>query len=228
MSATVRVSRDRARSKDRRLPYAVSVDGAPLAELRRGETKDLAVSSGVHEVTVSVDFERSRAWRVTVGGGDVIAFRCRSGGSRYNGHLDLFLEDPGDTRAALVPGDSAGRDMAKRQRVVTRDGQVLNVWAHRSGYLRSLDPDTSGGGGDEFLVMLAYYVFVLPVLGVVRWARHRFLFRRGWSVGVVAERRFLWAKKVRHERFSSEADARTRAAALIVELESSICAPPMG
>lgn len=219
-TATIRVRRDRARSKDRRLPYVVSVDGYGVAEVRRGETKQVPVAPGVHRVAVSIDFEHSQAWQVSLAGGDVVAFVCRSRGSRSDGHLDLFLENPRDGRAVAVPSiDSAERDMANRQRVVTRDGRVLAVWAHRSGYLRSLDPGSTSSTGDEFVVELAYYIFVLPVLAGLRRVRHRLLFKRGWSVGVVRKRRFLWPKKVRLERFAGEAEARARAAALLAELE---------
>ncbi len=100
--------------------------------------------------------------------------------------------------------------MATKQRVLTRDGQVLSVWAHRSGYLRSVDPGSGSTDAGAFLLELAIYVLVLPLLAVVRWVRHRLLFKRGWSVGVVRERRFLWPKKVRLERFRTEAEARAR------------------
>lgn len=52
--------------------------------------------------------------------------------------------------------------------------------------LRSLDPETGSGDADAALIELAYYVLVLPVLSVVRWVRHRLIFKRGRSVGVCA------------------------------------------
>ena len=217
--ATIRVKRDRTRSNDRRRPYRVLVDGLEAGELRRGETKDFAVESGAHGVRVSIEFEHSEEWRVTVGDGDLVAFVCRSRAKMSDGHVDLFLADPSDRRAQLEPlTDLSDVDVATTQRVVTRDGRVLAVWAHRSGYLRSLDPGADGGSGDEFLVVLAYYVLVLPVLGLVRWARHRLLFKRGWSVGVVRRRRFLWPKKVRVERFPDEAQARARVPVVMAEV----------
>lgn len=217
--ATIRVTRDRTRSKDRRRPYRVVVDGFEAGEVRRGETKDFAVEPGAHELRVSIEFEHSEEWHVSVGDGDLVAFVCRSRGRLADGHVDLFLADPLDRRAHLEPlTDLSDVDGATRQRVVTRDGRVLIVWAHRSGYLRSLDPGADGGSGDEFFVVLAYYILVLPVLSVVRWVRHRVLFKRGWSVGVVRKRRFLWPEKVRVERFPDEAQARARVPEVMAEL----------
>lgn len=216
----IRVTRDKSRSKDRRRPYQVFVDQVAVGELRRGETKDFAVTSGAHQLRVSIDAEYSDEWHVSMAGGEPVVFVCRSRGSRSDGHLDLFLADPADHRAVVRPSDDrATRDLAIRQRVVTRDGRVMSVWAHRSGYLRSLDPGSSGSGGDEFFVELAYYILVLPVLSLVRWVRHRLLFRRGWSVGVVRKRRFLWPKKVRLERFRTEAEARARVVEVMSEVE---------
>jgi hypothetical protein len=63
-------------------------------------------------------------------------------------------------------------------------------------------------------------VLVLPVLSVLRWVRHRLVFKRGWSVGVVRKRRLLWPKKVRLERFATAAEAGARAALVVAEVES--------
>lgn len=170
---------------------------------------------------MSVEFEHSREWRASPVDGEAVSFVCRSRGPRTGGRVDLFLADPGDRRAVLLPEvDPPERDVATKQRVVARDGRVLSVWAHRSGYLRSLDPATSGSGDDAFLVELAYWVLVLPVLSLVRWVRHHLLFKRGWWVGVVRKRRFLWPEKVRLERFRTEAEARARAAEVIADLET--------
>ena len=104
---------------------------------------------------------------------------------------------------------------------MTRDGQVLLVWAHRSGYLRSFDPGADAIDGDAFVLVLLLYVLVVPVLCLLRWVRHRILFKRGWSIGVVRNRRFLWPKKVRLERYPTEGEARARVDQVIGELESS-------
>jgi hypothetical protein len=168
---------------------------------------------------MSNDSQSSRAWVTSLDEGDVVSFVCRSR-RKSDVHIDLFLADAGDRRARLGPPAELGeQDMATKQRVLTRDGQVLFVWAHRSGYLRSLDPGSGSTDGSAFLVELAIYVLVLPVLAVLRWVRHRLLFKRGWSVGVVRERRFLWPKKIRLERFGTEAAARARAHEVIAELE---------
>lgn len=217
-TATIRVSRDRARGPDRRRAYLLFVDNGPPGELHRGDTTDVAVPPGRHVLRVSVDDEHSREWECTVAAGDVVTFLCRSR-RKHARHVDLFLANPGDERARLRPlGYDPERDLARKQRVVTRDGQVLAVWAHRSGYLRSLDPGSSSDP-DAFWLELVLYIVVLPVLALLRWVRHRLLFKRGWSVGVVRQRRWLWPKKVRLERFRSEGEARARAAELIAELE---------
>lgn len=216
--ATIRVTRDTARTKDRKRAYAVMVDWTQVGELRRGETRDFAVSPGTRAVRVSVEFEHSVEWDVALAAGDEVSLVCRSRGKRSDGNLDLYLADPDDERARRRH-DDPDRDLPNRQRVVTRDGRVLFVWAHPSGYLRSLDPGQGGSDGDSFVVELAYWVLVLPVLALVRWVRHRLLFKGGWSVGVVRKRRFLWPKKVRLERLGSEAGARARAAEVIAELE---------
>lgn len=217
--STVRIARDGGRSTDRRRAYTVVIDGTDVGELPHGVTRDFPVSHGSHVVSVGIDHMESRQWSIRVAGDDVVSFACRSR-SKHSNHVDLFLTDADDKRAAVCsPADSDSRDLAKKQRVITRDGQVLYVWAHRSGYLRSLDPGSASNAGNDVLVELALYVLVLPVLAVLRRVRHHLLYRRGWSVGVVSSRRFLWPKKVRLERFRDEAQARVRAAQLIGELE---------
>ena len=177
------------------------------------------MEQGSHVLSVAIDQVESRQWNVRLAGDDVVSFACRSR-SKHSNHVDLFLTDADDKRAAVCsPADSDSRDLARKQRVLTRDGQVLYVWAHRSGYLRSLDPGSSSNAGDDFVVELALYVLVLPVLAVLRRVRHHLLYRGGWSVGVVSSRRFLWPKKVRLERYRGETEARARAAQLIGELE---------
>lgn len=222
-SATIRVTRDRARSKDRRRAYEIWVDELQVGQVLRSETKELSVEPGAHTLTISIDFEHSREWECVLSADDVVSFICRSRGKKSDGNLDLFLADPADERVLLRPlGPLADRDgdPARKQRVVTRDGQVLLVWAHRSGYLRSFDPGSDSSDGDAFLLGLLLYVLVMPVLFLLRWVRHRILFKRGWSVGVVTNRRFLWPKKVRLERYPTEAEARARVDQMTRELES--------
>ena len=217
--ATIRVTREAGRSVDRRRPYNVVVDDVEVGQLHRGETNEVPMRPGAHVLRMSIDSQTSRAWETSLAEDDVVSFVCRSR-RKSDGHIDLFLVDAGDERARLRPLAELGeRDMATKQRVLTRDGQVLSVWAHRSGYLRSLDPGSGSTDASAFLLELAIYVLVLPVLAVLRRVRHRLLFKRGWSVGVVRERRFLWPKKVRLERFGTEAEARARTREVIAELE---------
>ncbi len=222
-SATIRVTRDRARSKDRRRAYEIWVNGIQVGQVLRGETKDLSVAPGARTLRISIDFEHSREWECDLSAGDVVSFICRSRGKKSDGNLDLFLAHPASERVRLRPlGPLADRDgdPARKQRVVTRDGQDLLVWAHRSGYLRSFDPGSDSSDGDAFLLGLVLYVLVMPVLCLLRWVRHRFLFKRGWSVGVVRKRRLVWPKKVRLERYPTEGEARAQVDQVIRELES--------
>lgn len=217
--STLFISRDGGRSIDRRRAYRVVIDGTDVGELPHGVTRDFPVKEGTHVLSVAIDHVKSRQWSVMLAAEDVVNFSCRSR-SKHSNHVDLFLTEAADTRAAVCPpAGSDGRDLSKKQRVITRDGQVLHVWAHRSGYLRTLDPGSASNAGDDFLVEVALYVLVLPVLAVLRRVRHHLLFRGGWSVGAVRSRRFLWPKKVRLERLRSETEARARAAQLIAELE---------
>lgn len=158
--ATIRVTRDSRRRIDRRRAYRVFVDETPLGEVRRGERVEYPVPPGRHVVRVSFESAHSRDWEIRVRSGDVVSFVCRSRRSSGS-HVDVFLADASDERAALLPvPDRTEHDAAVKQRVLTRDGAVLDVWAHRSGYLRSLDPGTSENS-DAF-GQLAYIVFVLP------------------------------------------------------------------
>jgi len=219
-AAAIRVTREKSRPRDKR-PYSVHVDDGVVGEVRRGEKTDLVVPPGDHVVWVSADFEPGWQWSVSVADGEVVQLSCRSRKQGTNWDIDLFLADPTDRRARVRPsGDRGPQDMAVKHRAVIRDGTVVAVWAHRSGYLRSLDLGASSGGGDEIVVVIVYCILVLPVLALVRVVRHRLVFKRGWSVGVVRDRRFLWPKKVRLERFPDEIRARARAAELWVEVES--------
>ncbi len=193
-----------------------------MGDLAPGETAEFPVGPGDHVVWISVDFERSRQLSVSLADGDVVHLLCRSRGKTpAEAYVDLYLGDPNDQRVQVRPsGDDWPEDMAVKHRAVTRDGQVLAVWAHKSGYLRSLDPGSNSGGGDSFLVEMAFYILVIPVLAGLRWVRHRFVFERGWSVGVVRNRGFLWPEKVRLERFPHEAKARARAAEVWSDVEN--------
>jgi len=221
-TATIRVSRDRARrSKDRTRAYGILVDDYEVGRLARGQSAAFAVTGGEHRVRAAVELDYSREWVVSLLGGDDVELVCRSRRKRAGeDYLDIRPVDPDDPRARPQDASETGdRDYGQRQRVLTRDGRMLTVWAHKSGYSRSLDP---GGGGDPdtILIELALYVLVAPIVCLLRWARHRFVFRRGWSVAVFSKRRFLWARKLRLERFRSETDAKVRAAALFEELGS--------
>ncbi len=212
--AAIQVTRDKTRSQDQAKAYMILVDGEKVGDLPRGKTVTIPVTPGDHVVWVSVSFEQSRQLSVSLVDGDVIHLMCRSRPKQLvNAHVDLYLADPTDRRIHVrASGEDQPQDMAVKHRAVTRDGQILAVWAHKSGYLRSLDPGANSSDGEGFLVEMAIYIVALPVLFVLRWVRHRLVFKRGWSVGVVRDRNFLWPEKVRLERFPDEVRARERAA----------------
>ncbi len=99
--ATIRVMRDRARSKDRRRGYEIWVDGLQVGQVLRGETKELSVAPGAHVLRMSIDFEHSREWECALSADDVASFICRSRGKKSDGNLDLFLAEPAEGRVLL-------------------------------------------------------------------------------------------------------------------------------
>ncbi len=100
-SATIRVTRDRARSKDRRRAYEIWVNGIQVGQVLRGETKDLSVAPGARTLRISIDFEHSREWECALSADDVASFICRSRGKKSDGNLDLFLAEPAEGRVLL-------------------------------------------------------------------------------------------------------------------------------
>jgi len=91
--------------------------------------------------------------------------------------------------------------------VVSVDGKQLTVWAQPSGY-----PFRFGDGGGDWLDFV-----ILPVMWAVALLRHRYQFRRGWSVAVIAKGR-IFEKIIRLERFACKEGAKARAARLADEL----------
>lgn len=91
--------------------------------------------------------------------------------------------------------------------VVSADGKPLTVWAQPSGY-----PFRFGDGGGDWLDFV-----ILPGMWALALLRHRYEFRRGWSVAVIANGR-VFEKIIRLERFASKQEAKARAAQLSEEL----------
>jgi hypothetical protein len=91
--------------------------------------------------------------------------------------------------------------------VVSADGTPLQVSAQPSGY-----PFRFGDGGADALDF-----GILPVMWAVALLRHRYQFRRGWSVAVITKGR-VFEKIILLERFASKQKAKARAAQLSEEL----------
>ena len=75
--ALLRIVRDSG-YEDRVRAYKVIVDGKTAGEIRNGETKEFPVSSGQHEVSLKIDWCRSRVLPFTVAEGDSVTFDVQS------------------------------------------------------------------------------------------------------------------------------------------------------
>jgi hypothetical protein len=163
-------------------------------------------------VRARAGWQHSERWRTSVTNRDAVGFQCRWVGRGADAHLDLCPSDPYDGRArpqppaVAMPGDGL-----RRQRVTTRDGRVLTVRVHKSGYLRSLDPDSGPVGSHDPAWM-----------ALLRRLAFHMVFKGGWSVAVVRTRRLLWDKVVRQERFPTKAGATSRAVELVDELRDEV------
>ena len=91
--------------------------------------------------------------------------------------------------------------------VTTGDGKELTVWAQPSGY-----PFRFSDGGADVLDFI-----ILPVKWAVASLRHRYQFRRGWSVAVLTKGR-AFERIIRLERFATKDEAKIRAAQIAEEI----------
>ncbi len=92
-------------------------------------------------------------------------------------------------------------------KVTTGDGKQLTVRAQPSGY-----PFRFADGGADVLDLV-----ILPVMWAVASLRHRYKFRRGWSVAVLTTGR-AFERIIRLERFATKDEAKIRAAQLAEEI----------
>ncbi|MCA1708336.1 MAG: hypothetical protein LC808_35700 [Actinobacteria bacterium] len=93
--------------------------------------------------------------------------------------------------------------------ITTAHGKQLTVWAQPSGY-----PFRFADGGADVLALV-----ILPVMWAVASLRHRYQFRRGWSVAVLIKGR-AFERIVRLERFPTKDEAKIRAAQIAEEISA--------
>jgi hypothetical protein len=79
-SATIVLIRERRGSRDIFRRYAVIVDDAQVAKVKRGQTLRLPVSPGRHEVYLRIDWCRSPSVDISASPGEIINLRCAPAG----------------------------------------------------------------------------------------------------------------------------------------------------
>jgi hypothetical protein len=78
MAAAVRLSREAAEWRDRSRVYKIVLDDTEVGTIGDGETAELQVSSGDHELYLRLDWVRSRTVSFSAAPGDVVSFVCRA------------------------------------------------------------------------------------------------------------------------------------------------------
>jgi hypothetical protein len=79
VSAEVRVHRASESWRDRLRAYALVIDGAVVAEVKRGESATVAVTPGEHTIWMKLDWCRSRICRIELSQSERVTFTARSG-----------------------------------------------------------------------------------------------------------------------------------------------------
>lgn len=76
VAATIVLTRDRRGSRDIFRSYAVIVDDAQVATVKRGQTLRLPVLPGHHEIYLGIDWCRSPIVGIDASAGEIINLRC--------------------------------------------------------------------------------------------------------------------------------------------------------
>jgi hypothetical protein len=76
MSATISVERQAGGYTDRARAYKVLVDGDEKATVKHGQTAEVEVAPGEHELQMKVDWATSPPLRVELADGDHARFAC--------------------------------------------------------------------------------------------------------------------------------------------------------
>jgi hypothetical protein len=84
-NAVIAVTRMRGGSRDLFRKYLIVIDGAGVAKIKRGQTLELPVTPGRHEVFLKIDWCRSPSIELEASPGQVVELRCAPGGSAREG-----------------------------------------------------------------------------------------------------------------------------------------------
>ena len=83
--ATIILRRERGGWRDFARAYSVMIDGQQIAKVRRGQQVVLPVTSGPHELFLTIDWCRSPSLRLDVQAGSVVRLVCAPGGAAVEG-----------------------------------------------------------------------------------------------------------------------------------------------
>lgn len=84
-NAVIAVTRVRGGWRDLLRKYVIVIDGAVAGRIGRGQTVELPVTPGRHEIFLKVDWCRSPSMELDAISGEAIDLRCASGGSAMEG-----------------------------------------------------------------------------------------------------------------------------------------------
>lgn len=88
--ATLRLTRNPARWRDRTRSYKVVIDDTVIGKIHNGETAGFKVPAGQHEVAIKLDWARSNASSLELGADELARFECEPAGSSLSWFLDFF------------------------------------------------------------------------------------------------------------------------------------------
>jgi hypothetical protein len=77
--ATIVLSRKREGYRDFLRSYVVLVDSEEVAKIKRGQTVELPITAGSHEVFLKIDWCRSPALHIQASPGEVVKLFCEPG-----------------------------------------------------------------------------------------------------------------------------------------------------
>jgi hypothetical protein len=89
-SATIVLTRGRQGYRDRFRSYAVLVDEAQVAKVKRGQTLRLPISPGRHKIYLRIDWCRSPGMDIDASPGEIINIYCAPAGG-MNEAYDAFV-----------------------------------------------------------------------------------------------------------------------------------------
>jgi hypothetical protein len=103
--ALIIISRSRGAWRDIARSYRVMLDGDQVAKVRRGQTVELPVTPGRHEVFLQIDWCSSPVVEVDAHPREIIKMICEPGGNAFAGLQDVTART--DTYISLTRVDPA-------------------------------------------------------------------------------------------------------------------------